>query len=95
LRLDLGRGRLGIEALVQGHGCHYLRWSDGAQLGVEPIREQRLERRSAGGIVDADMGVDSARKIREYFIFGFSNWKNHDEFEATFAHLLKDLKASA
>ena len=45
---DLGRGRLGGEALAQGHGCRYLRWSDGAQLGVEPVRKQRLERRSVG-----------------------------------------------
>jgi hypothetical protein len=43
LRLDLGRGRLGVEALAQGHGCRYLRWTDGAQLGVEAIREQRLD----------------------------------------------------
>ena len=33
-------------------------------------------------------------EVREYFIPDFSNWKNHDHFEAAFARLLKDLKAS-
>jgi hypothetical protein len=41
LRLDFGRGRLGVEALAQGHGRRYLRCTNGAQLGVEPIWEQR------------------------------------------------------
>jgi hypothetical protein len=31
----------------------------------------------------------------EYFIPDFSNWKNHDDLEAAFARLLKDLKANA
>ena len=42
---------------------------------------------------DADTGKDSAREIREYFIPDFSNWKDHDSFEHTFARLLRDLKA--
>ena len=42
---------------------------------------------------DADSGRDMAREIREYFIPDFSNWKDHDAFEATFARLLKDLTA--
>jgi hypothetical protein len=44
---------------------------------------------------DADVGTDSAREIREYFIPDFSNWKDHDSFEKAFARLLKDLRASA
>jgi hypothetical protein len=36
---------------------------------------------------DADIGEDSARKIREYYVPNFSDWKNHDvyrrEFELT------------
>ena len=36
-----------------------------------------------------DLGVE----IREYFIPDFSNWKDHDAFEAAFDRLLKDLKA--
>jgi hypothetical protein len=42
---------------------------------------------------DADVGKDSAAEIREYFIPDFSNWKDHDSFEESFARLLRDLKA--
>lgn len=42
---------------------------------------------------DADGGKDLAVEVREYFIPDFSNWKNHDSFEAGFARLLKDLRA--
>jgi hypothetical protein len=35
----------------------------------------------------------SAVELREYFIPDFSHWKEHDPFEAAFAHLLKDLRA--
>jgi hypothetical protein len=41
----------------------------------------------------ADAGKDSAREIREYFIPGFSNWKDHDAYQAAFQRLLRDLKA--
>jgi hypothetical protein len=40
----------------------------------------------------ADLAEDVAEEIREYFIPDFSNWKNHDAFEAAFARLLEDLK---
>jgi uncharacterized protein YjbI with pentapeptide repeats len=43
---------------------------------------------------DADSGKDMAREIREYFVPDFSNWKDHDSFEQSFARLLKDLKAT-
>lgn len=42
---------------------------------------------------DADTGKDLAVELREYFIPDFSNWKEHDSFEAGFARLLHDLKA--
>ena len=42
---------------------------------------------------DADSGKDLGVEIREYFIPDFSNWKDHDAFESSFARLLKDLKA--
>jgi len=42
---------------------------------------------------DADTGKDSAREIREYFIPDFSNWKDHDSYQAAFQRLLRDLKA--
>ncbi len=44
---------------------------------------------------DADTGEDLAEKIREYHIPDFSNWKDHDGFEAAFADLLRDLRAEA
>jgi hypothetical protein len=44
---------------------------------------------------DADTGKDSAREIREYFIPDFSNWKDHDSYQAAFQRLLRDLKAEA
>lgn len=43
---------------------------------------------------DADSGKDLAVEVREYFLQDFSEWKNHDKFEATFAKLLRDLKAT-
>jgi hypothetical protein len=43
---------------------------------------------------DADSGKDLGVDIREYFIPDFSNWKNHDSFEAEFDRLLRDLKAA-
>jgi hypothetical protein len=36
-----------------------------------------------------------AVEVREYFIPDFSNWKDHDAFEAGFQRLLADLKAEA
>ncbi|MDB6005188.1 MAG: toll/interleukin receptor protein [Prosthecobacter sp.] len=41
---------------------------------------------------DSDTGSDLAVEVREYFIPDFTNWKDHDAFEAAFARLLKDLK---
>jgi hypothetical protein len=42
---------------------------------------------------DGRTGVDLAEELRQYFIPDFSHWKEHDQFEAAFARLLKDLKA--
>ena len=41
---------------------------------------------------DADTGKDLAVEVREYHIPDFSNWKDHDSFEAAFAKLLRDLR---
>jgi uncharacterized protein YjbI with pentapeptide repeats len=43
---------------------------------------------------DADSGKDLALELREYYIPDFSNWKDHDVFEAEFAKLLRDLRAT-
>ena len=44
---------------------------------------------------DADGGQDLAVEVREYYIPDFTNWKDHDKFEAAFDRLLKDLRANA
>ena len=36
----------------------------------------------------ADLGVDSAREVREYFIPGFSKWKEHDSYQAALRGLV-------
>jgi hypothetical protein len=43
---------------------------------------------------DADTGTDLAVEVREYFIPDFTNWKDHDAFEAAFDRLLQDLRQS-
>ena len=43
---------------------------------------------------DADTGRDLAVEVREYHIPDFSDWKDHDTLEKSFAGLLEDLRAS-
>jgi hypothetical protein len=40
----------------------------------------------------ADLGVDSARVVREYFIPGFSKCKENDSYQAALRRLVGDLK---
>jgi hypothetical protein len=42
---------------------------------------------------DADSGKDLAVEVREYYIRGFSNWKDDKAFESAFVRLKKDLQA--
>jgi len=42
---------------------------------------------------DSEVGKDLAVEVREYFIPDFSNWKDHEAFEASFKQLLKDLQS--
>jgi hypothetical protein len=58
-----------------------------------PIRLTDFETLRDWTCFDADSGKDLAVEVREYFIPDFSNWKNHDAFESTFARLKKDLEA--
>jgi uncharacterized protein YjbI with pentapeptide repeats len=44
-------------------------------------------------LFDGDLGIDSAREIREYFIPDFSNWKDHESYQQAFERLLRDLRA--
>jgi hypothetical protein len=57
-----------------------------------PIRLTDFETLREWKCFDADIGKDLAKEVREYFIPDFSNWKDHDAFEAAFARLQKDLK---
>jgi hypothetical protein len=41
---------------------------------------------------DADIGKDSAREVREYFIPNFSDWKDHDSYQRALQGLLRDLQ---
>ena len=59
-----------------------------------PIRLINIDTIASWRYVDPDSGKDIGREIREYYIPDFSNWKDHDAFEAAFARLLRDLRAS-
>lgn len=43
--------------------------------------------------INPDIDIEIAEEIQKYFIPDFTNWKDHDAFEAAFARLLRDLKA--
>jgi hypothetical protein len=58
-----------------------------------PIRLVNFETIRDWECFDADSGKDLGIEIREYFIPDFSNWKDHDAFEAAFTRLLKNLRA--
>jgi uncharacterized protein YjbI with pentapeptide repeats len=59
-----------------------------------PIRLVDFEAIQRWECFDADSGRDLAIEVREYYIPDFSKWKDHDAFEAEFAKLLRDLKAT-
>jgi hypothetical protein len=44
---------------------------------------------------DADVGKDTAREVREYFVPDFSQWEQHSHYQKAFDRLLRDLKAEA
>ncbi|NKB60973.1 MAG: hypothetical protein GKR95_02125 [Gammaproteobacteria bacterium] len=44
-------------------------------------------------LFDGDTGKDIAREVREYFIPDFSNWKDHDSFQAEFQRLMESLRS--
>jgi TIR domain/Pentapeptide repeats (8 copies) len=67
---------------------------EGKQLLV-PITLVPFEAIKQWKLFDADIGIDSAREIREYFIPDFSNWKDHDSYQTAFQRLVSDLKAEA
>jgi TIR domain/Pentapeptide repeats (8 copies) len=60
-----------------------------------PIRLVDFEELRDWECHDAGVGEDLAVEIRRYFIPDFSNWKDHDSFEAGFSRLLTALKSEA
>jgi hypothetical protein len=60
-----------------------------------PVRLMAYETLRQWECFDADIGKDSAREIREYYVPDFSNWKNHDLYQVEFEKLLRDLKPEA
>jgi hypothetical protein len=58
-----------------------------------PIRLVDFEVISKWECFDADMGKDSAREVREYFVPDFSNWLDHHSYQQAFERVLKDLQA--
>ena len=68
--------------------------SEGKQM-LFPITIVPFEQVKSWKLFDADLGKDSAREIREYFIPDFSNWKDHDAYQKAFQRLVADLKSDA
>jgi uncharacterized protein YjbI with pentapeptide repeats len=66
---------------------------DGRQK-LFPIRLCSMKAIQEWECFDSNTGEDLADAVREYHIPDFSQWKDHDAFEAVFARLLKDLRAS-
>jgi uncharacterized protein YjbI with pentapeptide repeats len=60
-----------------------------------PIRLVDFEAIRDWECIDTDSGKDLGVEIRKFFIPDFTNWKDHDAFEAAFARLIKDLEAPA
>jgi hypothetical protein len=60
-----------------------------------PVRLVGFEELRDWECFDADIGIDSAAEIREYFIPDFSQWKDHDQYKKAFDRLLRDLKAES
>lgn len=57
-----------------------------------PIRLMDFESLQQWECFDADIGNDSAKEIRKFYVPDFSNWKNHDLYQKEFEKLLRDLK---
>ncbi len=68
--------------------------SDGRRK-LFPIRLVSVSRLEKWKCFATDPDEDLAAEVRAYHIPDFSNWKDHDAFEAAFADLLRDLRAEA
>jgi tetratricopeptide (TPR) repeat protein len=71
------------------------RESKGGVRVLFPVRIVSFEVLKNWKMFDADLGRDSARIVREYYIPDFSNWMNPAAYQAQFKRLLADLKAES
>lgn len=74
-----------------------IRWARKAELRDKkqklfPIRLVSMEAIQEWTCFNVDTGKDLAVEVREYHIPDFTNWKDHDAFEASFRRLLADLR---
>jgi hypothetical protein len=58
-----------------------------------PIRLVSYETIKDWDRINPDIDIEVAEEVQTYFIPDFSQWKDHDAFEKTFARLLRDLRA--
>lgn len=66
---------------------------DTGERKLFPVRLTDYETLKRWDCRDSVSGKDLAEEVRQYHIPDFSHWKDHDEFEAAFSRLLKDLRA--
>ena len=59
-----------------------------------PLRLVAMEAVNSWEFVDPRTGQDYAGEVLRYHIPDFSNWKDYDAVEASFARLIRDLKAT-
>jgi hypothetical protein len=88
----LGEFEAAMDGSLGEHGCLAAPFPARNWRKLFPICLVDFEAIREWQCFEADVGKDSAVEVREYSIPDFSNWKDHDSFEAAFARLLKDLK---
>ena len=64
-----------------------------ALIRQDHVINQIIAQARKGSALDVDTGEDLAKKVREYHVPNFTNWKDHDAFEAAFGKLMADLRA--
>lgn len=74
------------------HHARHQEMKSGRRL-LYPIALVDFETISEWRALDADVGKDMAREVREYSIPDFSNWKDHDAYQKAFDRLIRDLEA--
>ena len=60
-----------------------------------PVRIVDFRALADGTSLNQKSGKNFVKELSKYFILDFSNWKDHDQFEAAFSRLLKDLRTES